>query len=91
MAETKCIASEEAFRNTLEQILRQLQAVHSGIVTAVCALRYQNCERDEDIACTLLYGVGDRLGAQIERIAELVSTVHPLAVHPEEVAGEPRH
>jgi hypothetical protein len=91
MADPKSIASEEALRKPLEQILQQLQAVHSGIVTAVCALRYQNCERDEDIACTLLYGVGDRLGVQIERVAELISSVHPLSIHPDEVGIEPRH
>jgi hypothetical protein len=35
--------------------------------------------------------VGDRLGVQIERVAELISSVHPLSIHPDEVGIEPRH
>lgn len=91
MAETKCTASEEALRKPLEQILQQLQVVQSGLITVACALRYQSCERDEDIACTLLHAVGDRLEVQMEHIAELIATVYPFEVHPDEVAAGVRH
>jgi hypothetical protein len=47
--------------NELEQIHRHLQVVHSGIQISVGALRLQNCEIDEDVACVLSHCIGERL------------------------------
>jgi hypothetical protein len=35
--------------------------------------------------------VGDRLGTQIDRVAELVASVHPLSISPDELEIEARH
>jgi hypothetical protein len=59
----------------LEQIHRHLQVVHSGIQISVGALRRQNCEVDEDVACVLSHCIGERLLIQIERLAEIVADI----------------
>jgi Ni,Fe-hydrogenase III large subunit len=61
--------------NELEQIHRHLQVVHSGIQISVGALRRQNCEVDEDVACVLSHCIGERLLIQIERLAEVVTEI----------------
>jgi hypothetical protein len=61
--------------NELEQVHRHLQVVHSGIQISVGALRLQNCEIDEDVACVLSHCIGERLLIQIERLAEIVSEI----------------
>jgi hypothetical protein len=61
--------------NELEQIRLHLQVVHSGILLSVGALRLQNCEIDEDVACVLSHCIGERLLIQIERLAEIASAL----------------
>jgi Ni,Fe-hydrogenase III large subunit len=61
--------------NELEQIHRHLQVVHSGIQISAGALRHQNCEIDEDVACVLSHCIGERLLIQIERLAEVVAEI----------------
>jgi hypothetical protein len=61
--------------NELEQIRMHLQVVHSGILLSVGALRHQNCEVDEDVACVLRHCIGERLSIQIERLADIVSAL----------------
>lgn len=41
------------------------------VVVAAAALREQNCELDEDIACVLQRMVASGLGEQIERLRRL--------------------
>jgi Ni,Fe-hydrogenase III large subunit len=67
-------------RDELEQIHRHLQVVHSGIQLSVGALRFQNCDVDEDVACVLSYCIGERLLIQIERLGEIVADLNEARV-----------
>jgi hypothetical protein len=87
MAE-KNIAADAHVRNHLEQINQHLQLIHSGIMVSAHALRFQNCEQDEDIAAVLIHCVSARLAVQIERIAEItghLETTEPDLDEPQEV------
>lgn len=52
----------------LEQAILRLRHVHSAAIVAVAALRRQNSELDEDIACLLQHCVCDSLADQIEKL-----------------------
>jgi hypothetical protein len=71
------IAADAHVRKHLEQINQHLQLIHSGIMVSAHALRYQNCEHDEDIASVLIYCLSARLAVQIERISEITGQLEP--------------
>jgi hypothetical protein len=52
----------------VDEIIRQLRHVHSAVIVAVAALRWQNCELDEDIASLLQRCVCDRIDDQLEKL-----------------------
>jgi hypothetical protein len=67
--------------NSLQGLRRQLQIVHAGIVVCAAALRYQNVDRDAEVARVLTTLVAGRLFEQIERIAELRAILRKLRTH----------
>ena len=52
----------------LDEVILHLRHVHSAVIVAVAALRRQNCELDEDIACLLQRCVCDRIDDQLEKL-----------------------
>ena len=66
------LAAEAYVRNHLEQIYLHLQLVQAGILVSANALRHQSCEYDEEVACTLVHSVNERLAVQMEHIAEII-------------------
>lgn len=72
MSDTE-FAIEPPVRDCLGTLQRHLRVAHAGVVVAAAALRHQNADRDEDIACVLEHCVGARLAEQIECIAELMA------------------
>lgn len=66
-------AVEPPIRDRLRRLQIHLQVARAGVVVAAAALRHQNADRDEDIACVLEHCVGARLAEQIECVAELMA------------------
>lgn len=76
---------DQSIRDSLRLLYRNLRIVHSGILVAVTALDRQNADRDDDIARTLEHLVGDRLAAQIELTANLMT----ISTDPDPLTNEP--
>jgi len=55
----------------IEAIALHLRQIRAAVALAVAALRFQNSDLDEDIACVLQRSVADRLQDQIDRLAAL--------------------
>jgi hypothetical protein len=55
-------------------VILHLRHVRSAVIAAIAALRHQNCELDEDVACLLQRCVCDRLEDQIRRLEDLRDT-----------------
>ena len=68
----KSISNTQSIRDPLSEVIVHLRHAQSAAIVAAAALRYQNCERDEDIASVLLRSVADRLYDQIERLETLM-------------------
>jgi hypothetical protein len=54
-----------------DQVLR-MELLRSAVSICVSALRHQNCEIDEDVACVLQRSVSDRLADEIDRANQLL-------------------
>lgn len=72
MATGQAITKEQQVRSRLGEMLRGLEQVEAVISVAVAALKYQDCERDADVARVLQRNAGDRLAVEIERISTLL-------------------
>jgi hypothetical protein len=59
-------------RAHLEDLVLRLEVLRSAVSICASALRHQNCEIDEDVACVLQRNVGDRLGEEIDRTNQLL-------------------
>lgn len=81
----KDFALERQVLDRLRGLHTHLQIAHAGVIVAAIALHRQNADRDEEIARVLEHCVGARIADQIERTAELVASLHPLPIHPEEL------
>jgi len=79
------LAFERSLATRLRRLHVHLQIAHAGVVVAAAALRYQNCDHDEDIARVLRHCVGSRLAQEIEHTAELVASLGELGVDPADV------
>jgi hypothetical protein len=62
-----------AVGDDLRLLRRNLQIIHDGVVVAALALRYQNADRDREIAQVLEFLVGNRLADQIEQAGKLLA------------------
>lgn len=62
-------------RTALEDTLRRLELVRSTSTICVSALRYQNCELDEDVAILMQRNVADTVGEEIEKLSQLLETL----------------
>ncbi len=51
-----------------EEVIPRLRHVRAAVIVAVAALRHQNCELDEDVACLLQRCVCDPLDDQIRSL-----------------------
>jgi hypothetical protein len=85
----KTIAADAHVRKHLEQINLHLQVVYSGIILSADALRYQNCERDEDVAYVLIHCLSERLAIQMERIAEIAAQFSSRESESDEIQEDP--
>ena len=54
--------------NPVDEAILHLRHIHSAAIVAVAALRRQNCELDQDIACLLQRSVCDSLDDQLEKL-----------------------
>jgi hypothetical protein len=68
---------EERVRRWLTDLYQQLQLVHAGIVVASSTLRYQNSERDVEVAQVLDYFVAARVDCQLRRAAQMITLLDP--------------
>src|SRR5690349_12213961 len=68
---------EERLRRWLTDLYQQLQLVHAGIVVASSTLRYQNSERDVEVAQVLDYFVAARVDCQVRRAAQMITFLDP--------------
>jgi hypothetical protein len=68
---------EERVRRWLTDLYQQLQLVHAGIVVASSTLRYQNSERDVEVANVLDYFVAARVDCQLRRAAQMITLLDP--------------
>jgi len=68
---------EERVRRWLTDLYQQLQLVHAGIVVASSTLRYQNSERDVEVAQVLDYFVAARVDCQLRRAAQMITWLDP--------------
>jgi len=66
-------ARKREVQGALEGLHEQLRLALAGIVVATAALRYQNADRDEEIALVLDRFVARRVAEQIERVSELLA------------------
>jgi len=69
----KEFAAEPNVWDRLGTVQKHLRVARAGVVVAAAALRHQNADRDEDIACVLEQCIGARLEEQIEHIAQLIA------------------
>ena len=81
----KDFALERQVLDRLRGLHAHLQVVHAAVIVAAIALHRQNADRDEEIARVLEHCVGARLADQIERTAELVASLRPLPIHPDDL------
>jgi len=63
--------TSEQVRDQLQTHIRGLSVAMSAVVVAVAALRRQNADLDEDIACVLERAAADRLDVAIEGLRAL--------------------
>jgi len=71
------VVGEERVRRWLTDLYQQLQLVHAGIVVASSTLRYQNSERDVEVANVLDYFVAARVDCQLRRAAQMITLLDP--------------
>lgn len=71
MQETDGSERDRLVLESMQRLHRQLQIAHAAIVVCAAALRYQNVDRDVEVACVLSRLIADRLSEQIERLTEL--------------------
>ena len=67
-SETRHRKSPGPQEGPLDEVILRLRHVQSAVIVAVAALRRQNCELDEDIACLLQRCVCDSLDEQLEKL-----------------------
>lgn len=51
----------------LAELTTNLEVIRSAVAVSVAALRHQNCEIDEDVACVLQRSVSDKLQDEIDK------------------------
>jgi hypothetical protein len=68
-------AREHPVQQRLVELIRSLEQMESVVRVATAALENQNSDRDEDVARVLRRNVGDRLSAEIEKMAQLLASL----------------